>query len=174
MVLTAYSGLSSATNSSCHRRRRIKVRRTRSGRLASAGLTPATGARTTRLCRPRSAVRLARTDIAHRSPQTGNRPCDFESAPDAISVHRIPPRVRDDRETPLEWGETAGDIDLIWVGREAEYFRRQDWTGQITLMPLDKLSFTDDVEARAANNRRNSSSGFTSKRTARGWPRRPR
>jgi hypothetical protein len=24
-----------------------------------------------------------------------------------ISVHRIPPRVRDDREPPLEWDETA-------------------------------------------------------------------
>ncbi len=25
-------------------------------------------------------------------------------------VHRIPPRVRDDRDTPLEWDETAEDI----------------------------------------------------------------
>jgi hypothetical protein len=24
-----------------------------------------------------------------------------------ISVHRIPSRVRDDRDTPLEWDETA-------------------------------------------------------------------
>jgi hypothetical protein len=24
-----------------------------------------------------------------------------------ICVHRIPPRVRDDRDTPLEWDETA-------------------------------------------------------------------
>jgi hypothetical protein len=24
-----------------------------------------------------------------------------------IHVHRIPPRVRDDRDTPLEWDETA-------------------------------------------------------------------
>ena len=29
----------------------------------------------------------------------------------AISVHRIPPHVRDDRETPLIWDGTAG----IWV-----------------------------------------------------------
>jgi hypothetical protein len=28
--------------------------------------------------------------------------------PDAARVHRIPPRVRDDRDTPLEWDETAG------------------------------------------------------------------
>jgi hypothetical protein len=26
----------------------------------------------------------------------------------AIRVHRIPPRVRDDREPPLRWDETAG------------------------------------------------------------------
>jgi hypothetical protein len=26
----------------------------------------------------------------------------------AIRVHRIPSRVRDDREAPLEWDETAG------------------------------------------------------------------
>jgi hypothetical protein len=28
-----------------------------------------------------------------------------------IHVHRIPPRVRDDREPPLMWDETALDID---------------------------------------------------------------
>src|ERR1700733_9359091 len=32
-----------------------------------------------------------------------------------INVHRIPPRVRDDRDTPLEWDETAQFIQLIWV-----------------------------------------------------------
>ncbi len=35
----------------CHRHLRIKVRRTRSGRLASASLAPATGVGTTRFCR---------------------------------------------------------------------------------------------------------------------------
>jgi hypothetical protein len=43
-------------------------------------------------------------------------------------VHRIPLRVCDDRETPLGSG-TAGDIDLIWVKREAEYFCGRGWTG---------------------------------------------
>ena len=28
-------------------------------------------------------------------------------------VHRIPPRVRDDRDTPLEWDETARVVVLI-------------------------------------------------------------
>jgi hypothetical protein len=35
-----------------------------------------------------------------------------------INVHRIPPRVRDDRDTPLLWDETAKSIQLIWVGRK--------------------------------------------------------
>ncbi len=46
---TAYIVLSPATNSCCHRHPRIKVLSARSGRLASANLAPATGARTTRL-----------------------------------------------------------------------------------------------------------------------------
>src|SRR5713226_1638840 len=35
-------------------------------------------------------------------------------------VHRIPPRVRDDREPPL-WDGTAGDILLIWVRWQAKF-----------------------------------------------------
>jgi hypothetical protein len=58
-----------------------------------------------------------------------------------ISVHRIPSRVRDDRDTPLEWDETAGDIEVIWVSSEAVYFCKQDWTTQITLIAFNKLDF---------------------------------
>ena len=29
-------------------------------------------------------------------------------------VHRILPRVRDDRDTPLEWDRTAENIPMIW------------------------------------------------------------
>jgi hypothetical protein len=46
-----------------------------------------------------------------------------------ISVHRIPSRVRDDREAPLEWDETVMDIEVIWVERETEYFLKGGWTG---------------------------------------------
>jgi hypothetical protein len=55
MVLTAYAVLSPATNSSCHRHRRIKVCRPGRADVASADLAPATGARTTRFCRTRAA-----------------------------------------------------------------------------------------------------------------------
>ena len=53
----------------------------------------------------------------------------------AIRVHRIPPHVRDDRETPLRGG-TARIIDVIWGKRETEYFFVGDWTTQITLNAL--------------------------------------
>jgi hypothetical protein len=46
----------------------------------------------------------------------------------AIRVHRIPPHVRDDRETPLRKGGTAEDMPVIWVEIEADYFLRGDWT----------------------------------------------
>jgi hypothetical protein len=33
------------------------------------------------------------------------------------------------------------DIDVIWGKREAEYFCKWDWTGQITLIRFNKLGF---------------------------------
>jgi hypothetical protein len=62
LVLTAYAVLSPATNSSCHRHRRIEGFSRPVGPIkTSADLTPATGVRTTRFCRPRtiSAKRLS-------------------------------------------------------------------------------------------------------------------
>src|SRR5204863_4231482 len=46
----------------------------------------------------------------------------------ANHVHRIPSRVRDDREPPLWWDETARFIILIWVKREGKCFCKWDWT----------------------------------------------
>ena len=60
LVLTAYNALSPATNSSCHRRRRIKVCQPGRALRTSADLTPATGARTTRFCRPLAAPLVLR------------------------------------------------------------------------------------------------------------------
>jgi leucyl-tRNA synthetase len=39
-----------------------------------------------------------------------------------IRVHRIPPRVRDDREPPLQWDETVKVMQVIWVGSEGRIF----------------------------------------------------
>jgi hypothetical protein len=48
------------------------------------------------------------------------KPC--HSSFDIAHVHRIPPRVRDDREPPLQWDETASDMQVICLGRERKYF----------------------------------------------------
>jgi hypothetical protein len=42
------------------------------------------------------------------------------------------PNVRDDRDTPLEWGETAREMEVIWPDCEPEYFCKGDWTAQIS------------------------------------------
>src|SRR6266446_627154 len=99
MVLTAYFVLSPATNSSCHRHPRIKgLYKARSGRLASANLTPATGARTTRLCRPLK--RRSSCTLADRS-RGSSRPAIAIARPTLSRPPHPVPNVRDDRETPL-------------------------------------------------------------------------
>src|SRR5882672_3900539 len=47
-------------------------------------------------------------------------------------VHRISSRVRDDRDTPLVWDETAAVIEVIWVGAEQENFLLWDSTAATT------------------------------------------
>ena len=47
----------------------------------------------------------------------------------AISVHRIPPRVRDDRASAPLWDGTVSDILLICVRRKRKYFCKGGWTG---------------------------------------------
>ena len=113
----------------------------------SAGLTPATGARTTRLCRPRPVfvwrIRRAwylpvelwrkrkvcavrrRAAFAHEQAHPAKTCC-------APGVPRPPlpaPNVRDDRDTPLLWARDGGVVGVIWGEREAEYFSREGWTG---------------------------------------------
>src|SRR5438105_5251486 len=97
MVLTAYTVLSPATNSSCHRHPRIKVlSKARSGRLASAKLTPATGARTTRLCRPlkrRSSCTLADRSRGSSRPATACAPdalASTASRPASVTIAKRP------------------------------------------------------------------------------------
>src|SRR6202049_3928431 len=71
---------------------------------------------------------------ANLTPASGRQ--DHTTSPSAshavrqerIRVHRIPPRVRDDRETPLEWDETANHIVLIWGSEKQKYFFERYWT----------------------------------------------
>ena len=48
----------------------------------------------------------------------------------AIRVHRIPPRVRDDRDPPLVTGETRGIIAVICPTGRADYFHAKGWTAR--------------------------------------------
>jgi hypothetical protein len=94
------------------------VVRTRLGRQASADLTPASrrqdyttspSAKAPFVCAPGDRSRKS----ALRSPHARGR----------CRVHRIPLRVRDDRETHLVGRKTARVLELIWVKRKQEYFR---------------------------------------------------
>src|ERR1700676_2572063 len=82
---------------------------------------------------------------ANLMPASGHQ--DHTTSPSAsrairqrrISVHRIPPRVRDDREPPLQRNGTAGVVKVIWVRRELKYFCEQGWTGQPLICPSGRL-----------------------------------
>ena len=76
--LPAYNELSPVTGLSCHRRQREI--------LLPANLTPASW------CRDHTSLPSARLALVSRK----------------LRVHRIPPRVRDDREPPLSPGKTGG------------------------------------------------------------------
>ena len=67
-----------------------------------------------------------------------NPPCDHDRARRRC-VHRIQPRVRDDRDTPLLPGWTAGVIAVIWPRVEAVYFFERGWTASIRLIWFNKL-----------------------------------
>jgi hypothetical protein len=68
-----------------------------------------------------------------------------------IRVHRIPPHVRDDRETPLCWDGMAMDLDLIWVSGEAENFLKWDWTRGIMLNRFNKFRFARKPQGRVVS-----------------------
>ena len=131
---TAYAVLSPEPNSSGLRRRRIGDRsKARSGPTISISLTPATGARTTRFCRPQlpranrldrpaccrkkfrprrlSAVRL-RAMSAH-----GRTALRTPLAPDNAASTATRPNVRDDGQRPSSRDRIAGVVGLIWVTR---------------------------------------------------------
>jgi hypothetical protein len=83
-------------------------------------------------------IRVMRSIIANLTP--ASRRQDHTTSPSATSalvrsafrVHRIPSRVRDDRDTPLMWDETAADKEMIWVGRKRKYFSLWDSTAPTT------------------------------------------
>jgi hypothetical protein len=129
--------LSSATNSSCHRHPRIKVLSARSGRRASANLTPATGARTTRLRRTQhlisakgfdgpSAVRLR---AIRQLTSRVDPPCHPLTSPDAAASTASRPTSVTIASRPSCRNRTAQLSELIWVRSEGRYFCKRGWTG---------------------------------------------
>jgi hypothetical protein len=75
------------------------------------------------------------TNLTPASRRQDHTASPSASAPFVIgtsSVHRIPPRVRDDREPPLRWDETAIICEVIWVGREEEIFLQRGLDRQIS------------------------------------------
>jgi hypothetical protein len=95
---TAYAVLSPATNSSCHRRRRIlRLPNPVGSRLATADLAPATGVRTTRFCR----TLKRRSSCAPANRSRGSTRPATSIARRRSRVHHIPSRVRDDARPPL-------------------------------------------------------------------------
>ena len=87
----------------------LKARRIPVGlRKTSGGLTPATGARTTRFCRPQQCFRLARCVRSRKHP-----PCKHLARPALPRPPHPAPYVRDDRDTPLWWDGMAGILLLI-------------------------------------------------------------
>ena len=122
---TPYGALSPATNSSCHRYRRISDLPGPVGPAKiSTDLTPATGARTTRFCRTQPPVFAERgfvglwrrsscaRDIAHGT----NRPA-ISTHTDAAASTASRPNVRDDGQRPSLKDETARRIVLICPSR---------------------------------------------------------
>src|ERR1700733_11979767 len=63
-----------------------------------------------------------------------NPPCNA-LRDDAAASTASHPNVRDDRDTPLARDGMARDTPVIWVGRTAEYFSSEGWTGQISDLP---------------------------------------
>ena len=104
----------------------LKVLRNPVGFLkTSAGLTPATGARTTRLCRP-----LFTPFVGARPSLMSKLTLQRRVARPACRGHRSPhPTSVTIAIRPSCGRGMAGVVRLIWGQREAEYFLREGWTG---------------------------------------------
>jgi hypothetical protein len=149
---TAYAVLSPATNSFCHRRLRIDGDLTRLGRsrlrkldtsngcqdhtvLPYAAPPPKASTGDVPIRRSRGEGEKRRSSSARRS-LTGRPALPSDLRARRCRVHRIPSRVRDDRDTPLLSGRNESRIELSLPGWEAEYFFRRGWTARLTDLPV--------------------------------------
>ncbi|MDB5582513.1 MAG: hypothetical protein JWR80_7689, partial [Bradyrhizobium sp.] len=106
---TAYAALSSATNSFCHRRQQIKVCQTRLGLTRLRWLSISNGGQDHTVLPYVKAWVVYAPHIAHEVHLALRPPLRARRR----RVHRIQPRVRDDRDTPLcgvDGDKYAGDL----------------------------------------------------------------
>jgi hypothetical protein len=61
-----------------------------------------------------------------------------------LRVHRIPPRVRDDREPPLMWDGTARNTPVIWVWCEEEIFLQTGLDRKFSDLPVRQKCSPDE------------------------------
>src|SRR5229473_3860977 len=124
-------------NSCCHRHWRIKGSSNPVELdFASASLAPATGVGTTRLCRPLKRRSSRAPQIAHEVHLALRLPLRAWRS----RVHRIPPRVRDDRDPPL-LSERDGEgfkSDLGQAG--TEIFLKMGLDRPVTKQPVGQIS----------------------------------
>src|ERR1700676_793551 len=85
----------------------------------SANLTPASR-RQDHTTSPYAATSLVRS-LGDRSQASSTRPA-IPSRAKRCRVHRTPPRVRDDHDTPLWWGGMRKVLEVIWGVWEQKYF----------------------------------------------------
>src|SRR5256714_3587967 len=97
---------------------------TRSGlKTSPQNLTPASGRQDHTTSPSATSPLVCTPSVAHEpeGPPCNNRACR------RCRVHRIPSRVRDDREPPL-WGRDSAVVVLILARAESEYFFDRGWT----------------------------------------------
>src|SRR5260370_15896571 len=124
---TAYFVLSPATNSSCHRRPRIKVLPDPVGPTCLRELDTSNG------CQNHTALPFAKAPFVSRVAKSLTRfisPCDCHCTPCALASTASRPAFVTTRDPPPLWDRTAGDIEVIWVSGGAKYFCKGGWTGQ--------------------------------------------
>ena len=117
---TAYSALSPATNSSCHRHRRIWLVQARSGSKNLRRFDTSNG------CQDHTALPYAATSFVQRAVDRSRKtalrsPC----APDAAASTASRPNVRDDHDTPLLRAGMSESVEMICPTGKAKYFFKQ-------------------------------------------------
>jgi len=134
--LTAYAVLSLETNSFCLHRCRLDGWSIRLDRFSHRQLGTSHG------CRDHTVLPYASApSILRAVARSRKSPCE-QLARRHFRVHHIPPRVRDDRDTPLLPRRDSAVMHLIWGRHKAKYIWKDDWTAQIKLNLLGKLDFS--------------------------------